>query len=70
MATYVRRTENPHVRTLSLSTGNHLHIYIRVPTGNKYKNICRKRLVIITDKKIGINKTTETNHKDTYEWSR
>ena len=68
MATYIRRVENPHVRTLSLSTRNNLYIYIRVPAGNKYKNTCRNRLVIITDRKIGINKITEIIHKDTYEW--
>ena len=36
------RGENNLMHTLSLSTGNHL-IVIGVPTGNKYKNTCRKR---------------------------
>jgi len=38
-----------------------------VPAGNKYKNTCRKGLVIITDIKTGRNRITEINYQDTYE---
>ena len=63
------RGENTLTRTLSLSTVNN-SIYTGVPAGNKYKNTCRKGLVIITDIETGITKITAINHKDTYKWAR